>query len=139
MSTEPKRASFRNHIARLVGLLALLLAFLAALVTPGLPKIYAKSPPPLIASALLDHTVPAGEYLSAGFLLRNFPCVDQDNNNDCDYRDKFTSVIYRFDILSRNSGNQSRHLRRARVEQRPDIRASGFTTPPERSARFLCA
>ena len=102
MSTEPKRASFRNHIARLVGLLALLLAFLAALVTPGLPKIYAKSPPPLIASALLDHTVPAGEYLSAGFLLRNFPCVDQDNNNDCDYRDKFTSVIYRFDILSRS-------------------------------------
>ena len=102
MSTEPKRTSFRNQIARLVGLLALLLAFLAALVTPGLPKIYAKSPPPLIASALLDHTVPAGEYLSAGFLLRNFPCVDQDNNNDCDYRDKFTSVIYRFDILSRS-------------------------------------
>ena len=103
MSTEPKRTGYRNQIARLVGLLALLLAFLAALVTPGLPKIYAKSPPPLIASALLDHTVPAGEYLSAGFLLRNFPCVDQDNNNDCDYRDKFTSVIYRFDILSRNS------------------------------------
>ena len=103
MSTEPKRTSYRNQIARLVGLLALLLAFLAALVTPGLPKIYAKSPPPLIASALLDHTVPAGKYLSAGFLLRNFPCVDQDNNNDCDYRDKFTSVIYRFDILSRNS------------------------------------
>ena len=46
--------------------------------------------------------MPAGEYLSAGFLLRNFPCVDQDNNNDCDYRDKFTSVIYRFDILSRS-------------------------------------
>ena len=102
MSTEPKRTGLRNQIARLVGLLALLLAFLAALVTPGLPKIYAKSPPPLIASALLDHTVPAGEYLSAGFLLRNFPCVDQDNNNDCDYRDKFTSVIYRFDILSRS-------------------------------------
>ena len=106
MSTEPKRTGYRNQIARLVGLLALLLAFLAALVTPGLPKIYAKSPPPLIASALLDHTVPAGEYLSAGFLLRNFPCVDQDNNNDCDYRDKFTSVIYRFDILSR-SGDTS--------------------------------
>ena len=106
MSTEPKRTGLRNQIARLVGLLALLLAFLAALVTPGLPKIYAKSPPPLIASALLDHTVPAGEYLSAGFLLRNFPCVDQDNNNDCDYRDKFTSVIYRFDILSR-SGDTS--------------------------------
>ena len=103
MSTEPKRTGFRNQIARLVGLLALLLAFLAALVTPGLPKIYAKSPPPLIASALLDHTVPAGEYLSAGFLLRNFPCVDQDNNNYCDYRDKFTSVVYRFDILSSNS------------------------------------
>ena len=106
MSTEPKRTGFRNQIARLVGLLALLLAFLAALVTPGLPKIYAESHPPSIASALLDHTVPAGEYLSAGFLLRNFPCVDQDNNNDCDYRDKFTSVIFRFDILSR-SGDTS--------------------------------
>ena len=106
MSTEPKRTGFRNQIARLVGLLALLLAFLAALVTPGLLKIYAESHPPSIASALLDHTVPAGEYLSAGFLLRNFPCVDQDNNNDCDYRDKFTSVIFRFDILSR-SGDTS--------------------------------
>ena len=102
MSTEPKRTSFRNQIARLVGLLALLLAFLAALVTPGLPHIYAQSPATFIDSALLDETVPPGEYLSAGFLLKNFPCVDQDNNNDCDYRDKFTSVIYRFDILSRS-------------------------------------
>ena len=103
MSTEPKRTSFRNQIARLVGLLALLLAFLAALVTPGLPHIYAQSPAPFIDSALLDETVPPGEYLSAGFLLKNFPCVDQDNDNDCDFRDKFTSVVYRFDILSRNS------------------------------------
>ena len=103
MSTEPKRTSYRNQIARLVGLLALLPAFLAALVTPGLPKIYAKSPAPFIDSALLDETVPPGEYLSAGFILKNFPCVDQDNDNDCDYRDKFTSVVYRFDILSRNS------------------------------------
>ena len=102
MSTEPKRTSYRNQIARLVGLLALLPAFLAALVTPGLPKIYAKSPAPFIDSALLDETVPPGEYLSAGFLLKNFPCVDQDNDNDCDFRDKFTSVVYRFDILSRS-------------------------------------
>ena len=125
MSTEPKRTGFRNQIARLVGLLALLLAFLAALVTPGLPKIYAKSPPPLIASALLDHTVPAGEYLSAGFLLRNFPCVDQDNNNDCDYRDKFTSVIYRFDILSR-SGETSPDICEGQGLNRDRIFAPAF-------------
>ena len=125
MSTEPKRTGFRNQIARLVGLLALLLAFLAALVTPGLPKIYAKSPPPLIASALLDHTVPAGEYLSAGFLLRNFPCVDQDNNNDCDYRDKFTSVIYRFDILSR-SGDTSPDICEGQGLNRDRIFAPAF-------------
>ena len=125
MSTEPKRTGLRNQIARLVGLLALLLAFLAALVTPGLPKIYAKSPPPLIASALLDHTVPAGEYLSAGFLLRNFPCVDQDNNNDCDYRDKFTSVIYRFDILSR-SGETSPDICEGQGLNRDRIFAPAF-------------
>ena len=128
MSTEPKRTGFRNQIARLVGLLALLLAFLAALVTPGLPKIYAKSPPPLIASALLDHTVPAGEYLSAGFLLRNFPCVDQDNNNDCDYRDKFTSVIYRFDILSR-SGDTSPDICEGQGLNRDRIFAPAFYNP----------
>ena len=125
MSTEPKRTGFRNQIARLVGLLALLLAFLAALVTPGLPHIYAKSPPPLIASALLDHTVPAGEYLSAGFLLRNFPCVDQDNNNDCDYRDKFTSVIFRFDILSR-SGDTSPDICEGQGLNRDRIFAPAF-------------
>ena len=100
---HPKQTGHRNPIIRLAGLGVLLFAFLAALVTPGLPKIYAKSPAPFIDSALLDETVPPGEYLSAGFILKNFPCVDQDNDNDCDYRDKFTSVVYRFDILSRNS------------------------------------
>ena len=103
MSRKPKQTGHRNPIIRLAGLGVLLFAFLAALVTPGLPHIYAQSPAPFIDSALLDHTVPPGEYLSAGFILKNFPCVDQDNDNDCDFRDKFTSVVYRYDILSRNS------------------------------------
>ena len=81
MSREPKQTGLQeSNCIRLAGLGVLLLAFLAALVTPGLPHIYAKSPAPFIDAALLDHTVPPGEYLSAGFILKNFPCVDQDND-----------------------------------------------------------
>ena len=135
MSTEPKRTSYRNQIARLVGLLALLPAFLAALVTPGLPKIYAKSPAPFIDSALLDETVPPGEYLSAGFILKNFPCVDQDNDKDCDFRDKFTSVVYRFDIQSRN-GDTNPDICEGQGLNRDWIFAPAFYDPSRTLSQF---
>lgn len=105
MSTEPKRTGHRNRNFGRIGLHVLFLVFLAALATPGLPLINAQSPSPFIDSALLDNTVPPGEYLFAGFILRNFPCVDEDYDNDCDYDDNFTSVTYRFDIMSRSDSN----------------------------------
>ena len=36
--------------------------------------------------------------------LRDFPCVDEDSDNDCDHSDNFTSVTYRFDVLTRGPG-----------------------------------
>ncbi len=135
MSREPKQTGHRNPIIRLAGLGVLLLAFLAALVTPGLPYIFAKSPAPFIDSALLDHTVPPGEYLSAGFILKNFPCIDQNNDNDCDYRDIFTSVVYRFDILSRNSDTNP-DICEGQGSNRDWIFAPAFYLPSRRVSQF---
>ena len=85
-------------------LVALLFCHLTVAFIFRAPITHAQSHSPGIGADLLDYTVPAGEYLNVGFLLRDFPCTDQNNDNDCDYRDKFTSVTFRFDVLSRGSG-----------------------------------
>ena len=85
-------------------LVALLLCHLTVAFIFRAPITHAQSHSPGIGADLLDYTVPAGEYLNAGFLLRDFPCNDQDSDNDCDYRDKFTTVTFRFDVLTRGSG-----------------------------------
>ena len=97
---KAKRITHRIPIAALVGFCALLLA-------PRVQTAYAQSPSPHIDTDLIAYTVPAGEYLNAGFALRDFPCVDENNDDDCDYRDKFTSVSYRFDVLHREGGSDA--------------------------------
>ena len=62
---------------------------------------HAQSFSPHIGVDLIDYVVSPGVYLNAGFAMANFPCSDEDNNGKCDYRDKFTSVTYRFDVLHR--------------------------------------
>ena len=86
------------------GFVALLLCLLTVTSAPRTPTANAQSLTPHIGSDLIDYIVPAGEYLNAGFLLRDFPCVDENNDNDCDYKDNFTSVTYRFDVLIRGPG-----------------------------------
>ena len=103
------RMQTKLPIVTVVGAAALLLTVLAVVIAPPSQTAYAQNDPsptpvPFISVDLLDYTVPTGEYLYAGFSLRYFPCTDQDNDNDCDNRDKFTSVTYRFDVLSRGSG-----------------------------------
>ena len=91
------RMQTKLSIVTVVGAVALLLTVLAGVIAPRPQTAYAQnepSPVPFISVDLLDYTVPTGEYLYAGFLLRDFPCTDQDNDNDCDYRDKFTSVTF---------------------------------------------
>ena len=44
---------------------------------------HAQSPSPHIDSDLIDYAVLPGDYLEAGFLLKDFPCNDQNNDNDC--------------------------------------------------------
>ena len=83
---------------------AFLLAPLAAIFSHPVRTAHAQSLSPLIDSDLFDYTVPAGEYLYAGFVLKDFPCVDQNGDDRCDYNDKFTSVSYRFDVLHRAGG-----------------------------------
>ena len=60
--------------------------------------------PPVIGVDLLEYVVQPGEYLYAGFALWYFPCIDQNNDNKCNYQDKYTSIRYRFDVQTRGSG-----------------------------------
>ena len=65
---------------------------------------YAQQFQPLIGVDLIAYTVPPGGQLEVGFAVRYFPCNDQNSDGKCDYRDKFTSVTYRFDVLHRGPG-----------------------------------
>ena len=37
--------------------------------------------------------------MNAGLLFASFPCIDKNNDDKCDYNDRFTTVTYRFDIM----------------------------------------
>ena len=91
----------------LIGLAVLLLFALAVIsFVPRVQLIHAQSPSsqddpePRVGFDTLDDWVPAGEYMNAGLLFRDFPCVDQNSDEQCDNNDKFTTVTYRFDIRS---------------------------------------
>ena len=101
---QAKGITDRISIVALVGFSAFLLVPLSVIYAPRVQTAYAQSSSPFIDSDLIAYSVPAGEYLEAGFGLYHFPCVDQNNDNDCDYNDKFTSVNYRFDVLHRGDG-----------------------------------
>ena len=101
---QAKGITDRISIVALVGFSAFLLVPLSVIYAPRVQTAYAQSSSPFIDSDLIAYIVPAGEYLEAGFGLCYFPCVDQNNDNDCDYNDKFTSVNYRFDMLHRGDG-----------------------------------
>lgn len=83
---------------------AFLLAPLAADFSHPVRTARAQSLSPLTDSDLIENTLPAGEYLYAGLVLKDFPCVDQNGDDRCDYNNKFTSVSYRFDVLHRAGG-----------------------------------
>ena len=101
---QAKGITDRISIVALVGFSAFLLVPLSVIYAPRVQTAYAQSSSPFIDSDLIAYSVPGAEYLEAGFGLYYFPCVDQNNDNDCDYNDKFTSVNYRFDVLHRGDG-----------------------------------
>ena len=90
----------------LVGAGILLLFALAVIsFVPPAPTIHAlapssqDAPQPHVGFDTLDDWVAAGEYMNAGLLFANFPCIDKDDNDTCDYNDRFTTVTYRFDVM----------------------------------------
>ena len=96
----------KQTIITLVGAAILLLFALAVIsFVPPAPTIHALAPSlqddpqPHVGFDTLDDSVPAGEYAYAGLLFASFPCIDQNNDNKCNHKDKFTTVTYRFDIL----------------------------------------
>ena len=120
-------------------LVALLLCHLALAFLLRAQITHAQSHSPHIGADLLDYTVPAGEYLLAGFLLGDFPCNDQNNDNDCDYRDKFTSVTFRFDVLTRGPGGTNVDSCERQGWNSVRTYAPAFYDRGERSALFLFA
>ena len=96
----------KQSIITLVGAAILLLFALAVIsFVPRAPTIHALSPSlegepqPHVGFDTLDDFVEAGEYMHAGLLFASFPCIEKNNDDKCDYHDKFTTVTYRFDIL----------------------------------------
>ena len=96
----------KQTIITLVGAAILLLFALAVIsFAPPAPTIHALSPSlqgepqPHVGFDTLDDFVEAGEYMHAGLLFASFPCIEKNNDDKCDYHDKFTTVTYRFDIL----------------------------------------
>ena len=90
----------------LVGAGILLLFALAVIsFVPPAPTIHAlapssqDAPQPHVGFDTLDDWVAAGEYMNAGLLFANFPCIDKDDNDTCDYNGRFTTVTYRFDVM----------------------------------------
>ena len=90
---------------------AILLLFALAVISfvPPAPTIHAlapslqEEPQPHVGFDTLEDSVPAGEYLNAGLLFANFPCIDNDKNGECTHKDDFTTVTYRFDLLTGGS------------------------------------
>ncbi len=82
-------------------LAALLFCHLAVAFLFRAQPVYAQSSSPIIGVDLIHYVVQPGEYLDAGFAIANFPCNDENNDGNCNYEDKFTSVTYRFDMLHR--------------------------------------
>ena len=96
----------KQTIITLVGAGMLLLFALAVIsFVPPAPTIHALAPSlqddpqPHVGFDTLDDSVPAGEYAYAGLLFASFPCIDKNDDDECDYNDRFTTVTYRFDIL----------------------------------------
>ena len=95
----------KQSIITLVGAVILLLFALAVIsFVPRSPTIHALSPSlqeaqPHVGFDTLDDYVAAGEYMNAGLLFASFPCIEKNNDDKCDYNDRFTTVTYRFDIL----------------------------------------
>ena len=85
----------------------MLLLFALAVISfvPPAPTIHALSPSlegegqPRVGFDTLDDWVAAGEYMNAGLLFASFPCVDKNDDDKCDYNDRFTTVTYRFDVM----------------------------------------
>ena len=63
--------------------------------------VYPQSSSPITDVDLIHYVVQPGDYLNPGFAIANFPCNDENNDGNCNYEDKFTSVTYRFDVLHR--------------------------------------
>ena len=100
----------KQSIITLVGVGMLLLFALAVIsFVPPAPTIHAlapslqEEPQPHVGFDTLEDSVPAGEYLNAGLLFANFPCIDNDKNGECTHKDDFTTVTYRFDLLTGGS------------------------------------
>ena len=100
----------KQSIITLVGAAILLLFALAVIsFVPPAPTIHAlapslqEEPQPHVGFDTLEDSVPAGEYLNAGLLFANFPCIDNDKNGECTHKDDFTTVTYRFDLLTGGS------------------------------------
>ena len=104
------RMQTKQVIVTLIGLAVLLLFALAVIsFVPRAQLIHAQSPSsqdssqPNVGFDLLDDIVPAGEYLNASLLFINFPCIDENDDNNCDNQDNFTTVTFRFDLLEGGS------------------------------------
>ena len=100
----------KQSIITLVGAAILLLFALAVIsFVPPAPTIHAlapslqEEPQPHVGFDTLEDSVPAGEYMNAGLLFANFPCIDNDKNGECTHKDDFTTVTYRFDLLTGGS------------------------------------
>ena len=96
----------KQSIITLVGAGMLLLFALAVIsFVPPAPTIHALSPSlegegqPRVGFDTLDDWVAAGEYMNAGLLFASFPCIDKNDDDKCDYNDRFTTVTYRFDVM----------------------------------------
>ena len=92
----------RKTIPILVALLSCLLT--VALISHTRITRAQEESSPVIGVDLIDYVVQPGDYLYAGVAIWYFPCNDQNNDNKCDYQDKFTSITYRFDVLTRGPG-----------------------------------
>ena len=100
----------KQSIITLVGAAILLLFALAVIsFVPPAPTIHALAPSlegegqPHVGFDTLDDWVAAGEYMNAGLLFANFPCIDKNDDDKCDYNDRFTTVTYRFDVMHEDS------------------------------------
>ncbi len=96
----------KQSIITLVGTGILLLFALAVIsftppapMIPAAPLLSNDDGDPMVGFDTIEYTVRAGEYMNAGLLFAYFPCIDEDDNGKCNYKDNFTTVTYRFDIL----------------------------------------